>query len=355
MSEPFPTEPPSSGNAAARLAAIVDSSFDAIISKNLDSTITSWNAAAERVFGYTAEEAVGRSILLLIPEELQSEETDIIERIRSGERVESYETRRLRKDGTPIHVSITVSPIRDEDGRIVGASKIARDVSGPKESERRIRLLLREVNHRVKNQFAVILSIIRESSNRSLSPQEFEEQVRSRIMALSRSHDLLVNSDWSGASMVELVQEQLSVFGHEERISVSGPILTLQPNAVQHIGMALHELGTNAAKYGALRDGRGKVRVTWEIHDDENGQQVMEMNWLETFASGRAAGDGELPRRGFGTIVLDRVVPLSLGGKSGLERGADGLSWTLTAPLHNLMASASDRPFDDQPSAFDPI
>ncbi|UXN74846.1 PAS domain S-box protein [Devosia sp. A8/3-2] len=152
---------------AARLAAIIDSSFDAIISKDLNSVITSWNIAAQRMFGYTSREAVGRSILMLIPEHLRSEETDIISRIRNGERVESYDTTRLRKDGSTIYVSITVSPIKDADGTIIGASKIARDVSRARESEQRIRLLLREVNHRMKNQFAVILSIIRESSNRA--------------------------------------------------------------------------------------------------------------------------------------------------------------------------------------------
>ncbi|RUU49954.1 PAS domain S-box protein, partial [Mesorhizobium sp. M2C.T.Ca.TU.009.01.2.1] len=134
-------------NADARLAAIVDSSYDAIIGKNLNSIITDWNQAAERMFGYSAEEAVGQSILMLLPEHMHNEEAEIIGRIRRGEGVGSHETTRKRKDGSLIAVSITVSPIRNNTGEIIGASQIARDISAAKESERRIRLLMREVNH----------------------------------------------------------------------------------------------------------------------------------------------------------------------------------------------------------------
>ena len=239
--------------AIARLAAIVDSSYDAIIGKDLNSIITDWNQAAEKLFGYTADEAIGQSVLILIPEGLHHEEAEIIDRVRRGERVASYETTRRRKDGTYLAVSLTISPIRDEEGKIIGASKIARDITQAKENERRIRMLMREVNHRVKNQFAVILSVVRETSRRAADPREFEEQIRDRIMALSRSHDLLVSSEWVGASLLDLLQEHLKPFGHDEQISLSGPLVTLQANAVQHLGMAFHELGTNSSKYGAWR------------------------------------------------------------------------------------------------------
>ena len=112
------------------LASIVDNSDDAIISKDLDGVITSWNRSAERVFGYTAVEAIGQTVAaLLIPEDRQDEEPAILRRLRSGERVNHFETIRRRKDGTLLNVSLTISPIKDEDGRIVGASKIARDIS----------------------------------------------------------------------------------------------------------------------------------------------------------------------------------------------------------------------------------
>ncbi|MHB1422916.1 MAG: hybrid sensor histidine kinase/response regulator [Gemmataceae bacterium] len=123
------------GEAARKLAAIVDSSEDAIISKTLDGIIQSWNASAERVFGYAAEEAVGRPITMLFPADRLAEEDRIIGRIRAGERVEHFDTVRLRKDGTPIAISLTISPIRDNEGRIIGASKIARDITERKRAE----------------------------------------------------------------------------------------------------------------------------------------------------------------------------------------------------------------------------
>ncbi|TIW77738.1 MAG: sensor histidine kinase, partial [Mesorhizobium sp.] len=137
-------------------------------------------------------------------------------------------------------------------GRIVGASKIARDITSAKESEERIRMLMREVNHRVKNQYAVILSMIRETNKRSGSPDVFEKQVRERIMALSRSHDLLVSADWKGATVADLLLAQAKPFGREDAIGLHGPALVLTPNAVQYLGIAFHELCTNSAKYGVL-------------------------------------------------------------------------------------------------------
>lgn len=317
--------------AAERLAAIVDSSFDAIVSKDLNSVVTSWNRAAERLFGYTAEEMIGQSIVVLIPEALQGEETSIIERIRRGERVASYETTRRRKDGTLISVSLTISPIRDSNGAIVGASKIARDITPAKESEQRIKLLMREVNHRVKNQFAVILSMVRETSKRTRDPREFEDQIRDRIMALSRSHDLLVTSEWSGTSLFDLVQEQLKPFGHEGQISLSGPLLTLKPNAVQNLGMAFHELGTNSSKYGALASDAGRVAVSWQLARNASGEQDMELTWDETSPPGPETTE-EGPRRGFGSVVLERVAPQSLNGTAVLDRTPGHVRWSLVAP-----------------------
>ena len=122
-----------------RLAAIVDSSDDAIISKTLDGTITAWNRGAEKVFGYPAAEIVGKSMLMLLPPERLNEEFDILARIRRGESVEHFETVRVRKDGTNIDVSVTLSPIRDANGVTVGASKIARDISGRKQAEEALR------------------------------------------------------------------------------------------------------------------------------------------------------------------------------------------------------------------------
>jgi PAS domain S-box-containing protein len=153
--------------ATARLAAIVEFSDDAIVSKTLDGVITSWNRAAERMFGWTAAEAVGRHITLIIPKDRYAEEDEVLTRLRRGERIEHFETVRVRKDGTLIDISLTVSPVLNASGAVVGASKIARDISGQKESERvRVVLLAREQEARaaaeaanqLKDDFLAVLS-----------------------------------------------------------------------------------------------------------------------------------------------------------------------------------------------------
>ena len=137
--------------AAQHYAAIVESSTDAILSKDLNGVITSWNRGAQLLFGYTAEEAVGQPVTLLIPVDRHDEEPFILARIRRGESVDHYETIRQTKDGRLIDISLTVSPIKNESGEIIGASKIARDISESKRDQERLKLLLREMDHRVKN------------------------------------------------------------------------------------------------------------------------------------------------------------------------------------------------------------
>nr|WP_237681244.1 PAS domain S-box protein [Agrobacterium tumefaciens] len=174
-----------------RLAAIVESSFDAIISKDLSGTIVSWNNAAERMFGYSEAEAVGQLIYLIVPDSKRDEEAEILRRLKLGERIETFETTRRHRSGQLVPISITISPIKSREGQLVGASSIARDVTQTRESERRLRVLMREINHRVKNQYAVVLAVIRQTAGRSGSIEDFEKRIRERIMALSHSHDLL--------------------------------------------------------------------------------------------------------------------------------------------------------------------
>ena len=157
--------PSEAENRLQHLAAIVDSSVDGIISKNLDGVITSWNKAAERLFGYSAEEAVGRHITLIIPSDRRPEEVMILERLKRGERVEHFETVRVRKDGGVLDISLTISPIKDSQGRVIGASKIARDITAQKRAEQ----------------------TLRESEQRLLALADaLEAQVRARTMELER-------------------------------------------------------------------------------------------------------------------------------------------------------------------------
>ena len=181
-------EPP----AASWLAAIVESSDDAIVSKTLEGTITSWNPAAERLFGYTAEEVIGRPISILAPPDRENEMPANLERIRRGEKVDRYETVRRRKDGSLVDISLTVSPIRDGTGRIVGASIIARDITARKQAEERQRLLTAELSHRVKNLFAVVQVLAERSASKATSAAECIEAFRGRLQALNAAHNALI-------------------------------------------------------------------------------------------------------------------------------------------------------------------
>jgi two-component system CheB/CheR fusion protein len=167
--------------ARAHLAAIIEGSDDAIVSKSLDGIIMSWNRSAERIFGYTAAEAIGQSILLIIPQERRAEETEVLSRIRKGEVVDHFETVRLRKDGTPVDISLTVSPVRDQSGRIVGASKIARDITQRKQIEHQRDQLYEQAerNNRTKDEFLAMLS----------------HELRNPIGAISSALHVLGNAD----------------------------------------------------------------------------------------------------------------------------------------------------------------
>ncbi len=259
-----------------------------------------------------------------------------IDRAIAERGVFQLEHRVRRADGGEGWTSSRAIPILGDNGAVVEWFGMAADITAKRAAERHILVLMREVNHRVKNQYAVVLSMIRETSKRATDPRAFESQIRERIMALSRSHDLLVSNDWIGASMADLVHEHMKPFAHEHRVLPSGPDVTLRSNAVQNIGMALHELGTNATKYGALSADAGTVRVTWRVSTTPEGKSDFELVWEER--SSRQAPLVEIePNGGFGSVVLQRVVPTSLSGSASLERLPGFLRWTLTAPVGNVI------------------
>ncbi len=322
------------GDVEHRLAAIVESSDDAIISKDLNGIIRSWNHGATQLFGYAAEETIGKSIEMLFPPDRVAEEQTIIGRIKAGERLQHYETVRRRKDGSLRDISLTVSPIVDASGRIVGASKIARDITQRRESEKRILMLMREVNHRVKNQYALILAMIRESGRHARTAAEYEERIVGRVMALSRSQDLLVHADWRGASLGDLVREQVVALAVGARLEVDGPPLLLQPGAAQYLGMALHELAVNSLAFGALGAG-GKVAIKWSIDQAPDGRRFR-MTWNEATRADRASRPA-----GYGRLVLERIAPRALEGKGALGVTEEGVSWVLESPLTYLLADGA--------------
>jgi PAS domain S-box-containing protein len=441
---------------SARMTAIVESSFDAIVTKKLDGTITSWNESAERLFGYSEKEIVGQSIRRLIPPDRQQEEDDIIARLQRGEMIKSFETVRLTRDGRLIDVSVTISPLRDGTSKLIGASKVARDISERKERERRlreseerlsqiintvnafvglldasgkiievnaraleaagatredvvgrlmadapwwsyspdaskrmsdivarclagetvrcdlqysvdgeirwvdfqaapifaadgsvaavvpsgvditdrkrseeqVRLLMLEVNHRAKNMLGVVLAIARQTT--STSPRDFLGKLTQRIQALSVNLDLLVKNEWQGVDLEPLVHAQLDYFSDSigTRIAIAGPELRLSREAAQAIGMALHELATNAIKHGALSNEDGRISIAWTCNDD-----VFSISWQE-----RGGPAVEPPaRRGFGNTVLTTLAEAAVSGHVSVDYNPAGLRWELTCSARNAL------------------
>lgn len=285
---------------AERLSAIVESSDDAIVSKDLNGIIMSWNAGAERLFGYTAEEALGKSITIVFPEERYDEEPDILERIRRGERISHFETVRRRKDGTELNVSLTVSPIRDSQGRIVGASKIARDITERKRLQQQQALLLNEMKHRIKNTLATVQALATQTL-RGVSPAELAN-FNARLVALGGVHDLMSLERWNEIAMSEAIEGALAPFRQRlhERIVIAGSgNAFLDGTKSLQLVMVLHELATNAVKYGALSNGGGAVRLDWEIAVDGG---AVRLRWQESGGPPVTPPD----RKGFGSKLIER-------------------------------------------------
>ena len=251
------------------LASIVESSGDAIISKNLDGIITSWNRGAERVFGYTAEEVIGQPITIVIPQDRQDEERVILTRIRRGERIEQFETVRQRKHGSLIVVSLTVSPVKDAEGKIVGASKIARDITEQKRTQEQIATLAREAEHRSKNLLATVQATV--NLSRSDTPEGLKQAIEGRILALANVHSLFVKTRWIGAELSTIATQELAPYSEKDKrqVRIDGPQILLEPNSAQVIAVTLHELATNAAKYGALSMPNGQIDLKWTHEADE--------------------------------------------------------------------------------------
>lgn len=326
------TEAKRAEQAGQRLAAIVESSDDAMVSKDLNGVISSWNSSAERLFGYKAEEVIGKSITILIPPEYHDEEPGILDRIRRGERIHHYETVRRRKDGSLVDISLTVSPIRSASGRIVGASKIARDITERKEAEMRRDLLTRELHHRTKNLFSVVQAVVSRSFAGKRTVEEAQEAVLDRVHSLGQAHILLVDKEWQGTDILELVSGELRPFG--DRVVMSGPPLVLSPQAAQSFALALHELATNAAKYGALSVPGGRILIGWSV-DSPNGSGQFTFRWQER--DGPPVSPPE--QTGFGSTVLEQVMAEYANTPPKIDFAAGGVVYEVEGPLDSMAAA----------------
>jgi PAS domain S-box-containing protein len=322
-----------------RLASIVEFSDDAIISKNLDGIIESWNAGAERVFGYTADEAIGQPVLMLFPPDRQNEEPEILNRIRRGERIDHYETVRRRKDGSLIDISLTVSPIKDTDGRVTGASKIARDITERRRAQEQRELLFREMDHRIRNLFALAASVVTLSAPSAQTPKEMAAVARDRLDALARAHALTMPRRSDPSNQIEqpttlqaLIRAILSPYQHygASCIAVSGSDVPVSASLASSFALVLHEFATNAAKYGALSTSGGQVSITCSDANDH-----VTLTWTE---SGGPRIDRPPAKEGFGSQLAETTITKRLGGELSREWNPSGLIMRVSVARQRLMS-----------------
>ena len=448
-------DPPMS--AADLFAAIVEDSDAVIIAKDLHGTVLAWNRAAQLAFGWTAEEMIGQSIRRLIPAERQAEEDRILESVSHGESVSRLETQRLRKNGSLIDVAVLISPIRNRDGAVVGASKIARDITdelrtrnaladfetrfslladnitqlawiadsagevswfnrrwmdytgetfaentGPRrmqvvhpdhverveqqylksisdgsewedtfplrgadgeyrwflsravplrddsgkvkhwfgtntdvtelrDAERRIELLLMEVNHRSKNLLSVVQSMARRTAS---TGEDFIPRLEKRIAALSANQDVLVQRNWSPVPLRELIDAQLLFLEQAaNQTEIVGPDVVVQSSTAEALSMSLHELATNAEKYGAFSVPGGLVKISWDVGGTGSDAEFV-LRWTES-GGPPVPQDG---KPGFGTRIIRDVPKGRLRGEVETEYPPRGFRFTLRCPAANVLA-----------------
>src|SRR5829696_2611005 len=300
-----------------------------MMSFSADARIQSWNPAAETLFGYTAEEAIGAPAGLLVPTDSPESANGAFDRAILGETVKANGVR-VAKDGERLDVAITATPIRAPDGSIVGVSAVMRDIRAEKAIERQQQLLINELNHRVKNTLATVQGIAAQTLRSSATDAEARAAFEARLLALSKVHNVLTRENWESVSLADIAAEVLAPHGGEdpERFAIAGPDVRLHPRMALPIAMALHELATNAVKYGSLSGERGRVALDWRV-DPAPGGARLRLRWAEQ------GGPAVAPpsRKGFGSRLIERSLTLELGGKVTLSYAADGVVCTIDAPL----------------------
>lgn len=229
-----------------------------------------------------------------------------------------------------------VEPLRDARGNIIGLTGAVVDVTERKEGEAHLRLLMRELTHRSKNLLAVIQAMARQTARHAGSIDSFLEQFGARLQALARSHDLLVQEEWHGVSLAELVRSQLAPYLDRSgaQITVEGPAVMLRPEAAQSLGLALHELAVNAATYGSLSTPAGHLSISWGWQP-QHEPPAIEILWLE-----RGGPTVDAPaRRGFGSLVVERNLARALEAEVELTFGPEGVRARMIIPVSQLTRS----------------
>jgi PAS domain S-box-containing protein len=250
------------------------------------------------------------------------------------------EYRAVHPDGTTLWLRGRGQVLaRGPDGKALHMVSIVTDVTDRKAAEDHIQFLMHEISHRSKNLLMVIQSIARRTARSAGSMEEFERRFERRLQGLAASHDVLVRENWQGAPLAGLVRQQMLPFAgiQSSRLELAGPDVVLTAEAAQALGLAIHELATNAIKYGALSAPSGKVSVSWSFAGEPGAPRALLLNWTER--GGPQVSPPE--RKGFGHVVIGEMVERSLAGKVAMEFASEGLKWSVVIPASNLVNEAA--------------
>ena len=313
-----------------RLAAIVRAANDAMFSFAPTGRIQNWNPAAQSLFHYTEAEAIDRGFSMLFPEGNDDDYQQLLQAWNAGESLR-LNTDLRRRDGETFQASVSIAPIK-EGKHTIAISTTIEDITERRRSEKRQLLMNRELSHRVKNTLAVIQAMARHTLRSSPDPAAFSAAFEGRLRALAISHNLLTSSEWEGVEIGELAREQLAPHvGATGQLRLEGPKLVISSGLATSLGLVLHELGSNAAKYGGLSMQGGSVTLKWQVRLASQ-HKTLSVDWTER--GGPRIGRPE--RRGFGSVLIEN------SGKVEQRFDPDGLHCTIEMPL---MEQASSRVF----------
>lgn len=294
------------------------------------------NDAFLALTGYARADVLAKSFQSLLAVGVDAETMPIVEAAFRGECESEPEIHYRRKDGSEFWASMFVSPVCDESGAIVQQFVSLVDLTDHRRDNARCKMLIDELNHRVKNTLSTVQSIVTQALRRPAEPAAIREAIESRVLALSRSHDLLSSANWDGAGLHDLVDIALQPFevisGRPERFTVVGDNVQLSPKTTLSLAIAIHELATNAVKYGAFSNDTGTIAIDWTMVPDAAADRLM-LRWRER------DGPTVTPpsRKGFGSWVMERGLGHELGAHVSLDYSSDGLACTIDIPAPDLV------------------
>jgi PAS domain S-box-containing protein len=277
--------------------------------------------------GYERREVLGKDFNFLLAAEGDAEPFRRVDAAFRATLDNDLEVLYRRKDGSACWATIFVNPVRDERGALVQHFVSLVDVTKHKQAQARAKTLIDELNHRVKNTLSTMQSIVWQAFKNASDTEAIRESIEARLFALSRSHDLLTREHWESAGLRDLVNDALEPFGvangRAERFSITGSDVRLPPKAILALGIALHELATNAVKYGAFSNAAGSILIAWAIE----GERLV-LRWQER------NGPSVTPasRKGFGSQVLERGLAHELEGEVHLDFQPNGVACTINIP-----------------------